>query len=345
MKAGVFEAIEHLEIREVPDPQLEPGSVVIKVKVCSICGTDLRIYHYGHARIKLPHILGHEIAGQISAVGSQVSGFQVGDRVAITPRIACGKCFYCRRGQDIYCLNSQSFGYQLAGGYAEYLLVPEYGVRYGVVNTIEETVSFEEAALAETLACCIRAQKTSRISSGDTVVVVGGGPVGIIHCRLAKTNDAARVVLVERETKRLEQVKLDSIDKIIDPQKSNVEAEILSLTEGNGADVVIVACSSAQAQEQSLSLAGKGGRANFFGGLPPDQSKISIDSNLIHYREVSLQGSHGSTPNDNREALYMLARGSIAVEDLVSHRFSLDSIREAFLFAESRNGMHVAVLP
>jgi len=345
MKAGVFEAIEHLEVKEVPDLQLEPGSVVIKVKVCSICGTDLRIYHYGHARIKLPHILGHEIAGQISAIDSQVSDFQVGDRVAITPRIACGKCFYCRRGQDIYCLNSQSFGYQLAGGYAEYLLVPERGVRYGVVNTIEETVSFEEAALAETLACCIRAQKTSRVSAGDTVAIIGGGPVGIIHCRLAKANNASKVVLVERETKRLEHVNLDSIDTIIDPQKSNVETEILSLTEGNGADVVIVACSSAQAQEQSLSLAGKGGRINFFGGLPPDQSKISIDSNLIHYREISLQGSHGSTPSDNRKALNMLARGLLRLDDLVSHRFPLDSIREAFLFAESRKGMHVAILP
>lgn len=344
MKAGVLEAIEHLEVKEVPDPQLEPGSVVLKVKVCSICGTDLRIYHYGHARIKLPHILGHEIAGQISAVGSQVSDFQVGDRVAITPRIACGKCFYCRKGQDIYCLNSLSFGYQLPGGYAEYLLVPERGVQYGVVNTIGDTVSFEEAALAETLACCLRAQKTSQVSSGDTVVVVGGGPVGIIHCRLAKANNAARVVLVERETRRLEQVNLDSINKVVDSQKSNVEAEILALTEGNGADVVIVACSSAQAQEQSLSLASRGGRVNFFGGLPSDQSKVSMDSNLVHYREVSLQGSHGSTPDDNREAIDMLSRGSIAIDDLITHTLPLESIREAFLFAESRIGMHTAIL-
>jgi L-iditol 2-dehydrogenase len=345
MRAGVLKVIEHLEVQEVPDPQLEPGSVVLKVKICSVCGTDLRIYHHGHARIKLPHILGHEIAGQITSIGSQVSSFRVGDRVAITPRIACGKCFYCRQGQDIYCLNSQSFGYQLPGGYADYLLVPERGVRYGVVNKIEDTVSFEEAALAETLACCLRAQKTSRVNTGNTVVVVGGGPVGIIHCRLAKANDAARVVLVERETQRLKRVNLDSVDKLVDSQKSNVEEEILHLTEGNGADVILVACSSAPAQEQSLALAGKGGRINFFGGLPPDQSKILIDSNLIHYREVSLQGSHGSTPDDNREALDMLARGLLRIDDLISHRFPLDSIREAFLVAESRNGMHVAVLP
>jgi L-iditol 2-dehydrogenase len=345
MKAGVLEDIKHLELKEVLGPQLEPGSVVLKVKVCSICSADLRTYNYGNDRIKLPHILGHEIAGQISAVGSQVSDFRVGDRVAITPRIACGKCFYCRKGQDIYCLDNMSFGYRLPGGYAEYLLVPERGVQYGVVNAIEDTVSFEEAALAETLACCLRAQRTSQVSRGDTVVIIGGGPVGIMHCRLAKASDAAKVILVEKKTKRLEQVNLDSIDKVVDSCKSNVEAEILALTESNGADVVIVACSSAQAQEQSLSLASRGGRVNFFGGLPPDEAKIAIDSNLVHYREVSLQGSHGSTPSDNRQALDMLAKGSIAIGDLITHTFPLESIREAFLFAESRNGMHVAVLP
>ena len=345
MKAAVLEKVEQLAVREVLDPQLEPGSLIIKVKVCSICGTDLRIYHYGHARIKLPHILGHEIAGEIEAVNSEVGDYQVGERVAVTPRIACGKCFHCRKGQDIYCLDSLSFGYQLPGGYAEYLLVPERGVQYGVVNTIGDTISFEEAALAETLACCLRAQKTSQVSSGNTVVIIGGGPVGIIQCRLAKANDAGRIILVERETKRLEQVNLDYIDQIVDSTKGDVEEEIMAATSGNGADVIIVACSSAQAQEQSLSLASKGGRVNLFGGLPPDQSKISIDSNLIHYREVSIQGSHGSTPDDNREALDMLARGLLRIDDLITHRFPLDSIREAFLFAENRKGMHVAVLP
>ena len=252
MKAGVLERVERLVVKEVPDPQLEPGAVVVKVKACSICGTDLRIYRYGHARIKLPHILGHEIAGQISAVDSQVSDLHVGERVAITPRIACGKCFYCRKGQDIYCLNNPSFGYELPGGYAEYLLVPERAVRYGVVNTIEDAVGFEEAALAETFACCLRAQKASQVSSGDTVVVVGGGPVGIMHCRLARASNASKVILVERETKRLEQVSVAAIDEIIDSTNSDVEARVMSLTDGRGADVVIVACSSAQAQEQSL---------------------------------------------------------------------------------------------
>jgi L-iditol 2-dehydrogenase len=345
MKAGILESPEHLTVKEAPDPELQKGSVILKVKVCSICGTDLRIYHYGHPRVELPQILGHEVCGEVEAVASEVTYYKVGDRVALTPRIACGECFYCQKGQHIYCQKSRTFGYELQGGYAEYILIPSLGVQYGVLNRIADSLSFEEASLAEPLSCCIRAQRASEVGHGYTVVVVGGGPIGIMHCRLAKVNNAGKVILVEKETKRLEQVNLDSVHNIIDSSKSNPEAEIIALTEGRGADVVIVACSSAQAQEQAFSFVGKGGRINFFGGLPQNQSNVSIDSNVIHYREISVQGSHGSTPRDNRIALDMLARGVVEVGDLITHTFPLNSIEEAFRFAESKVGMRIAICP
>jgi len=345
MKAAILEKIEHLAVKEVPDPQLEKGSVLIKVKVCSICGTDLRIYHYGDPRVQLPQILGHEIAGEVEMVGEGVTNYRAGDRIAVTPRIACGECFYCHKGQYTYCQNGRTFGYQLPGGYAEYLLVPSRGVQFGVLNKFADTLSFEEASLAEPLSCCLRAQKALRVSDGDIVVVIGGGPVGIMHCRLAKANNASKVVLVERDTRRLEKLDLSSIDEIVGSAKSDSEAEILAITESRRADVVIVACSSVQAQEQALLLAGRGGRINFFAGLPPDQSKVLIDSNVIHYHEVSVQGSHGSTPRDARETLDILARKALNVSDLITHTFPLDSIKEAFLFAESGKGMHAAIIP
>lgn len=345
MKAAILEKVEHLAVKEVPDPQLEEGSVLIKVKVCSICGTDLRIYHYGDPRIQLPQILGHEIAGEVEIVGEGVKNYRARDRVAITPRIACGECFYCRKGQYTYCQNGRTFGYQLPGGYAEYLLIPSRGVQFGVLNKFADTLSFEEASLAEPLSCCLRAQKALRVSDGDIVVVIGGGPVGIMHCRLAKANNASKVVLVEMDTRRLEKLDLSSIDEIVDSAKSDSEAEILAITESRRADVVIVACSSAQAQEQSLLFAGRGGRINFFAGLPPSHSKVLIDSNVIHYHEVSIQGSHGSTPHDTREALDMLAIKAIKVDDLITHTFPLDCIEEAFVFAESGKGMHLAIIP
>ncbi len=345
MKAAFLERVEHLVVKDVSDPQLEDGSVILKVKVCSICVTDLRIYHYGHSRIKLPHILGHEISGEIKSVGKGVNDYRVGDNVAVTPRIACGECFYCRKGQPIYCQSSQSFGYQLSGGYAEYLLVPSYGIKFGALNKIPQMVSFEETALAEPLSCCIRAQRTSQVRAGDVVVVIGGGPLGIMHCRLAKANGAGKVILIERDTRRLKGVNLSSVNEVINPIESSSDEEVSSLTEGRGADVVIVACSSAQALEQSFSLAGSGGRVNIFAGLPPLGSNIALDSNAIHYREVSVQGSHGSTPKEHREALNMIERKRIEVGDLMTHRFPLDSIEEAFLFAESLKGMHVAITP
>jgi L-iditol 2-dehydrogenase len=345
MKAAVLEAIDRLVVSEVPEPCLEAGALILRVKVCSICSTDLRIYHHGHDRIKLPQILGHEIAGIITAVGEGVSGYRPGDRVAVTPRISCGRCFYCRRGQPIYCLESQSFGYQLPGGYAEYVLVPGRAVRFGVVNKVSDAVGFEAAALAEILACVLRSQRALGIGKGDSVLVIGGGPVGLIHCRLARASGAAQVILAERETYRLKGVDLEAVSNLLDIGQVNLAAEITRLTEGRGADVVIVACSSRQAQGESLALAGRGGRVDFFGGLVSGESTITLDSNLIHYREISLHGSHGSLPEDNREAIRLIEQGKVMVGDLVTHRFPLDDIEAAFRCAESREGMHVAVLP
>ncbi len=345
MKAGILERLECLTVREVPDPRLERGSIILKVRACSICSTDLRIFHYGHPRVRLPHILGHEIAGEVIAVGEGVKGYGLGDRVAVTPTVACGECFYCRKGQHVYCQRRKSFGYQLAGGYAEYLYIPPEAVAYGVLNRFPQTVSFVEASLAEPLACCLRAQRSAGVSAGTVVAIIGAGPIGLMHARLARANGATQVILVERDTARLGGRDLEGVSSVVDSSREDPQTAVAGYTEGRGADVVIVACSSPEAQTQSLHLAGNGGRVNFFGGLPPEKPLITIDSNVIHYREISVQGAHGSTPKDNYEALEMIARGIVKVSDLISHTFPLESIVEAFRFAESREGMHVAVCP
>jgi len=345
MKAGILVRTEHLVVGEVPDPELERGSVIIRVRACSICGTDLRTYRYGHPRVKLPQILGHEIAGEVEAVSGEVVDCKVGDRVAITPRIACGECYYCTNGLHIYCQNSLTFGYDLPGGYADCLAVPLSGVMYGALIKIADGLSFEEASLAEPLSCCLRAQRASQVGRGDTVVVIGGGPVGIMHCRMARVNGAGKIILIEKETKRLRYVDLAAVTTIIDSSKSDPQADVIASTGGGGADVVIVACPSTEAQEQALSMACKGGRINFFGGFPTGQSTISVDSNLIHYRELTIQGSHGSAPSHIGEAIDMLARKDLDVSDIVTHTFPLDSIETAFHFAEKREGMRVTIYP
>jgi len=232
MKAGVLESVEHLVVKDVPDPKLDKGTVIIRVKVCSVCGTDVRTYRHGHPNVRLPHILGHEIAGEIVSVANDVTDYKVGQRVAVAPRIACGACFYCRKGQPIYCQNRNTIGFQLPGGYAEYVLIPPRGLEYGIINQIADTLSFEEASLAEPLSCCLHAQRACDVTPGDTVVVIGGGPMGIMHCRLAKVRNATKVILVEKETSRLEQVNLDAVDAIVDSGKDDPGAEIVAWTEG-----------------------------------------------------------------------------------------------------------------
>ena len=344
MKAAVFADMERFVIEDMPEPRAGAGEVRVRIRACAICGTDLRIYHYGHHHVQPPQVIGHEIAGVIDQTGAGVTGCTLGAPVTITPRIGCGHCYYCRRGQYSYCPNGRSFGYQLPGGYAEYIIVPPEGVSLGALIPIGGGLSFDEASLTEPLACCLRAQRTSGVGPGAVVAVIGGGPVGILHCRLARARGAS-VILIEREVERLNAVSTAAIAKVVEPRRSDPRQEIRAFTEGRGADVVIVACSSAEAQVEALSLAGRGGRVNFFGGLPPGGSLITLDSNLIHYDEIQVQGSHGSTPEENREAAALLASEQIEVKDLISRGFPLEAIEEAFHFAESRQGMKTVIHP
>ncbi|MBI4300231.1 MAG: alcohol dehydrogenase catalytic domain-containing protein [Chloroflexi bacterium] len=345
MKAAVLEDVGVLRVRDVETPAAADDSVVVRVRACAICGTDLRIYRHGHHRIQLPQILGHEIAGTIEAVGSAVPGYAQGERVALSPRIACGRCYYCCSGRYTYCQYACSFGYQVPGGFAEYVLVPPDGVRAGVINVIPPSLSFEEASLAEPLACAIRAQRVSGVGNGSVVVVIGAGPVGLLHCRLAQVNGASKVILLERNEARLRQVPGGSADEVVDVNRREAQEAALAATEGRGADVVIVACSTRDAQQQSLALAGLGGRINFFGGLPPGDSQVNLDSNLVHYKELTIQGSHSSSPSENAEALDLLGRGIIKGRDLIGKSFPLESIDDAFLYAERREGLKAVVRP
>lgn len=345
MKAAFLEKLGQLTVREVAQPELEPGSILIRVKACTICATDLRIYHYGHSRIQLPHVLGHEIAGEIAAVADGVGAYRVGEKVAVAPRVPCGTCFYCRRGEPEYCTNHLTFGYQLPGGFAEYLLVPETAIKSGGLNRFPETVSFAEASLTEPLSCCWRGQHLTRLKAGDTVVVIGGGPIGLMHCRLARFLKAGKIILIGKNLKRLEKVNLSGIDYLVDATGDKTAEEVSTITEGRGADVVIVACSVRRAQEESLLYAASGGRINLFGGLPPNEPPIHVDSNLIHYRELRLMGSHGSTNRENQQALKLIVDGKLAISDLISETFSLDEICKAFTRADSRQGMKVTVCP
>lgn len=289
--------------------------------------------------------LGHEVAGEVIAAAPDVKGYPAGRRVVVTPRVACGKCYYCLKGQPQYCENHVSFGGALQGGFAEYMLIPGRAVEYGSLIAFNDSTDFEEASLAESLSCCIRAQNFAELKAGDTVAVIGGGPMGVLHTRLALIRGAAKIILVDRNIRRLTANYLDSVNKLIDAANTNVKKSILSETGGRGADVVIIACSSREAQQESPGYTNYGGRISFFAGLNPGEQPTQIDANTLHYREIKISGTHGSTPTEMREALELIKTKKVKVADLITATFPLEKTPEAFRAAEAKSGMKIVVCP
>ncbi|MBA7490616.1 D-arabitol-phosphate dehydrogenase [subsurface metagenome] len=346
MKAAVLKGIENLEMEDISRPTPSPQEILIKVKACSICGTDIRVYHHGHKHMRFPRIIGHELSGEIVEIGKRVEGHKLGEKVAIAPAIPCGRCHYCRRGMQSMCINLAAIGYHYDGGFAEFMVVPEDAVRNGCVNTIPPELSFEEAALAEPLACAINGQQLSQISLGNTVVVVGAGPLGCIHLQLAKAKGASRTILVELSRERIDFAKKFAFpDIVINPSSENAIQRIKEETEGRGADRIIVSCPSGKAQEESLSMVAPRGIINFFGGLPLDNPFIKFNSNLIHYGEFYVVGTHGSAPYHNELALSLISQEKVRIKELVTHRLPLEKLEEGLALAESKKGMKILINP
>lgn len=345
MKAAVLEEIENLVIKDVHKPQYPGDGLLIKVEACAVCGTDVKVYHHGHKHIRFPRITGHEVAGTIVEVGQEIKDYWEGERVAIAPAIPCGACFYCRQGTQSMCANLTAIGYHYEGGFAEYMLVPLLAVRNGCVNKLPDNLSFEEAAIAEPLACCINGQELSGVKLGDTVVIIGAGPVGCFHVQLAKSQGAARVILIDVSGEKLKLAGIASADVYINSSREGAVERVLEETEGRGAEVVIVACSSGPAQEESLLMVASRGNVNFFGGLPKDNPYIKFNSNLPHYKEFYVVGTHGSNPRHNLLALSLIAEERIKARELITHRLPLDKVREGLGITERGEGLKVIIKP
>jgi L-iditol 2-dehydrogenase len=338
MRAVRFYGPGDVRLEDVPEPAEGPGEVKLRVRNCSTCGTDVKIFRFGHHHIVPPRTMGHEIAGEVAEVGQGVDGWAPGDPAQVIAAIPCGRCAECRRGSMSVCPNQESMGYHYDGGFADYVVVPAKVLAVAGLNRIPEGVSFAEASIAEPLACVLNGQNLARVGSGDDVVVVGSGPIGCLHVRLARARGASRVFLVELNRDRLDRAAaLVEPDAAICAADADPVEEIAKLTDGRGADVVVTAAASGAAQEQAVRMAARQGRISFFGGLPKDAPIIALDSNLVHYRELAIVGANGSSPADNAEALGLIAGGTVPVADLITDRLSLDAALDAFdLVAEGR---------
>lgn len=308
--------------------------VLVRIRACGICPSDLRAYTgVRESHRSQPYIPGHEWAGEIVELGSQVEGFKVGDRVVADPRLVCGTCYYCSRGIQSYCENLQR---RARGGFAEYGVAPAEGL-----SKIPDGVSFVEASFSEPLACCINGSLRTNIELGDDAVIVGAGPIGLMHLQLAK-HQGARAIVSELIPERLEMARKLGADEVIDASESDPVEKVKELTKGRGANAVSVAVGAKRAIEQALEMGDINSTINFFAGTYPSV-QIPLDPNLVHYRQLNLTGSHDYTPNHFRTALLFIEIGTVRVGPLVSHKLPLAKIKRGFDLVAGQEGLKVVI--
>ena len=345
MKAAVLEALDRMVVKEVDDPQIDDDSALLKVESVAVCGSDLRIYHHGNPRVKPPTIIGHETAGTVVAVGKNVTRVKLGDRVAVGADVPCGQCSSCRNGLGNNCAINYAIGYQIPGSFAQYMKLPRVVLEEGPVTPFGPALEFDIAALAEPLACAINGLELVNMSLGQSIAILGMGPIGCMMIDLARHMGAVKVICVQRSRKRMEIAKTYRADAYIYSEDEDVVARCREETGGDGPDVVVTSCGSVEAHEQAIEMVAHRGYVNLFGGLGKNARPMSVLSNTIHYKECFVTGSHGCVPRHHETAVKLLERGLVRVEPLITHRFPLDQINQAFQTVESKQGMKIIVKP
>jgi L-iditol 2-dehydrogenase len=346
MKSAFLTGPRTLDVREVPEPAVPPDGLVLRVAACGVCGSDLRRWQEGPPPGTGHLVQGHELAGVVLATGSQAPRFRAGDRLAVAPDVHCGACHYCRRGRFNLCLSLKLLGITpgLDGGFAEQVVLGGDLLRHGIVHRMPDGLSFHEGGLAETLSSVLASHHQCRTGLGETVVILGAGPIGCLHTVIARAR-GARVILAEPNPVRRQGAEKFAPDALIDVTRQDVIAEVKRLTDGLGAEVVICANPVAATQTQAVEMARRGGRIVLFGGLAKASPMTSLNANLIHYGEQVVMGAFSYHPSFHEEALLTLARKVVKVEQFVTHTRPLSKVAEAFQIAASGEALKVMVEP
>ena len=338
MKAVVVQAPMQFGVQDVPVPEVPEGGLLLKVAACGLCGSDLRTLRSGHRKVTLPWIIGHEISGQVVETGPGYERpWQVGDLLAVGPLAYCGVCDFCLDGRYELCEGYREIAQAWPGGLAEYVAIPEAAVKLGTIQAVPEGLDLAYAAVSEPISSCVHAQERGQIGLGDTVVIVGAGPIGCIHASLARARGAERIYVADVVEDRLRMAEAFAPDATIHAGEKDTVQEVRRLTGGRGADVVITATPAPVACVQAVEMARKGGRILVFGGLPTESSKPGVDLNLVHYNALHLMGTTIFGPRHQRLALQLMASGRIPMDKLVTHRFPLaEFVRGATLALEGK---------
>ncbi|MGD0984426.1 MAG: alcohol dehydrogenase catalytic domain-containing protein [Acidimicrobiales bacterium] len=346
MRALAYRGPDSLVLEERPCPRPREGEVLVHVDACSICGTDLRIAAGSHRSYadRSGRVPGHEIAGTVAETGGGVET-SVGESVFVAPNYGCGQCRACLRGQVNLCDEPRAVGITEDGGFAEYVLLRRDLVDQGNLLGIGGGADPAAVALAEPLACALRGSRACRIGEGDVVLVYGAGPIGLFHVALARLAGASAVVVCEPNLDRRRRALAWGATSVNDTGFEELRAALGAAGAARGADAVVVAAPVATAQVQALELAAPQGRVNFFAGLARDRSRVGLDSNLIHYKELLVTGTTASTNDECRAALDLIVGGQVDVGSLIDARFDLASARDAFALAGSGRALKVVIEP
>jgi L-iditol 2-dehydrogenase len=345
MKAAIFRGNQQMEITEVPDPVCPDGGLVLRIEACGICGSDVRTYKQTPPHPSIGRVIGHEVAGVVVQCGSAQSTYKVGDALVLDSIIPCGQCSFCQRGQQNLCDNWAAISGSRTGGYAQLMAVPEEAVRNACCVPIPAGLSFAEATVAETLSSATKGHELLDTSLGDTVVVIGAGPLGNMLVELARLRGAAKVVQTQRSQGRLEMARQFGADMLISAATEDPVKRVLEETGGRGADIVICAAPSVQAAADAVLMACKGGKVMWFAGLPPKEPNVPVNGNVVHYRELALFGTFGYAPRHFQLSVDLVASRKIDPAKYVTHVLPLEQINEGFREAIAGRALKVVIQP
>ncbi len=336
----MFTALGKIETQEMARPVPGPDEALVKVNACSVCATDVKTVFKGHRLLHPPAVLGHEIAGEVVELNGPAH-VKVGDRVVVAPQVPCGNCYYCWRGEETMCEHLWDADVQpQPGGYAEYVLCPTALVQRGLLR-IPDNIPDLVACLAEPIACAVRAARACRIKPGSTVVVVGDGPMAMFNAACAKAYGATQIIMSGVGPSRLEIAAQHYVDVTVDVEKENLESRVKELTNGRGADAVIVAVAQTGAVRQAMALVRPAGTVNIFAGQPAG-SVIELDVSDVHYHETVVTGTFSSSPSTMAEALTLMSRFDFS--PIITKRYKIETLMDALHYSKNMEGLRPVVM-
>lgn len=348
MKSAILTASNTIEIVEEPVPQCPDDGILVKILACGVCGSDLRTFQGGSEGVQFPFRQGHEITGEV--VESNYPAYPVGTRLMCTLLITCGECWYCRNGMQNLCDHKSKYGAKIAsegpGGFSQYAAYSKMTLEKGCFGIIPPDFDPLAASLSETASSVLNAQINAEIMMEDLVVVIGSGAIGCLHADIAHLRGAKEVMIVEMSQEKANLAKERGFSGVYNYASSDEDLKelIMAKTGGRGADVIICACPSGQAQQDALHLVRKRGKVIFFGGVSK-ASMVILDTNLIHYKEILIYGASAYTPDVTRQALDLVTTGRIDAAKYITHHYTLDKLSQAFADMKAGKTIKAVALP